>query len=36
MLQWNSKLTLVVLVALLVAVAAVLGNFNWVGHVPLG
>ena len=29
MLQWNSKLTLVVLVALVVAVSAVLGNFSW-------
>jgi hypothetical protein len=29
MLQWNSKLSLVVLVALLVAVAAVIGNFSW-------
>jgi hypothetical protein len=29
MLQWNSKLTLVVLVALVAAVSAVLGNFSW-------
>lgn len=29
MLQWNSKLSLVVLVALLVAVAAIIGNFSW-------
>ncbi len=29
MLRWNSKLTLVVLVALLVALAAVIGNFSW-------
>ena len=30
MLQWNTKLTFVVLVALLVALAAVVGNFSWV------
>lgn len=29
MLQWNSRLSVVVLVALLVAVAAVIGNFSW-------
>lgn len=29
MLRWNSKLTFVVLVALLVALAAVVGNFSW-------
>lgn len=29
MLNWNSKLTFVVLVALLVALAAVVGNFSW-------
>ena len=29
MLQWNSKLTFVVLVALLVALAAFIGNFSW-------
>ena len=29
MLNWNSKLTVVVLVALLVALAAVVGNFSW-------
>ena len=29
MLQWNSKLTFVVLVALLVALAATVGNFSW-------
>ena len=34
MLQWNSKLTLIVLVALLVALAAIVGNFNWV-RIPL-
>jgi hypothetical protein len=27
--RWNSKLSLVMLVALLVAVAAVVGNFSW-------
>jgi hypothetical protein len=29
MLQWNSKVTFVVLVALLVALAALVGNFSW-------
>jgi hypothetical protein len=29
MLQWNSKITSLVLVALLVALAIVLGNFTW-------
>jgi hypothetical protein len=29
MLQWNSKRSVVLLVALVVAVAAVLGNFSW-------
>ena len=29
MLQWNSKHTALVLVALLVAIAAFLGNFTW-------
>jgi hypothetical protein len=29
MLHGNSKLSLIVLVALLVAVAAILGNFSW-------
>ena len=29
MLQWNTKLTFVVLVALLVALAAFVGNFSW-------
>ena len=29
MLQWNSKTTAVVMVALLVAIAALLGNFTW-------
>jgi hypothetical protein len=30
MLQWNSKYTALVMVALLVAIAALLGNFTWV------
>ena len=29
MLQWNSKYTALVLVALLIVIAAVLGNFTW-------
>ena len=29
MLQWNSKHTALVFVALLVAIAALLGNFTW-------
>ena len=29
MLQWNSKITSLALVALLVALAVVLGNFTW-------
>ena len=29
MLQWNPKYTALVLVALLVAIAALLGNFTW-------
>jgi hypothetical protein len=29
MLQWNSKYTSLVLVALLIALAVVLGNFTW-------
>ena len=29
MLQWNSKISVVVLVALLVAAAALLANFTW-------
>ena len=29
MLQWNSKVTSLALVALLVALAVVLGNFTW-------
>jgi len=29
MLQWNSKYTALVMVALLVVIAAVLGNFTW-------
>jgi hypothetical protein len=29
MLQWNPKYTALVLVALLVVIAAVLGNFTW-------
>ncbi len=29
MLQWNSKYTALVLVALLVVIAALLGNFTW-------
>lgn len=29
MLQWNSKFTVLVLVALLVALSALLGNFTW-------
>jgi len=29
MLQWNSKLTLILVVTLLVALAGILGNFNW-------
>jgi len=29
MLQWNSKFTSLVLVALLVAIAMLLGNFTW-------
>jgi hypothetical protein len=29
MLQWNSKTTAVVMIALLVALAAFLGNFTW-------
>lgn len=29
MLQWNSKISTVVLVALLVALAALLANFTW-------
>lgn len=29
MLQWNTKTTVVVLVALLIALAALVGNFTW-------
>ena len=29
MLQWNSKTTAVVMIALLVALAAFVGNFTW-------
>lgn len=29
MLRWNTKLTFVVLVALLVTLAAFVGNFSW-------
>ena len=29
MLQWNSKYTALVLVALLVVISALLGNFTW-------
>ena len=29
MLQWNSKYTALVMVALLIVIAAVLGNFTW-------
>ena len=29
MLQWNAKYTAVLMVALLVALASVLGNFTW-------
>ena len=29
MLQWNAKYTALVLVALLVVIAAALGNFTW-------
>lgn len=29
MLQWNTKYTALVLVALLVVIAALLGNFTW-------
>jgi hypothetical protein len=29
MLQWNSKITALAMVALLVALAALLGNFTW-------
>jgi hypothetical protein len=32
MLQWNSKFTSLVLVALLVALAVVLGNFTWAAN----
>jgi hypothetical protein len=29
MLQWNSKVSAVLVVSLLVAIAAVVGNFTW-------
>jgi hypothetical protein len=32
MLQWNSKITSLALVALLVALAIVLGNFTWAAN----
>ena len=32
MLQWNSKITSLVLVAVLVALAVVLGNFTWAAN----
>jgi hypothetical protein len=32
MLQWNSKFTRLTLVALLVALAVVLGNFTWAAN----
>jgi len=32
MLQWNSKITRLALVALLVALAVVLGNFTWAAN----
>ncbi len=31
MLQWNSKVTFVAVVALLIALAGLLGNFTWIG-----
>jgi len=35
MLQWNSKYTVLAVVAILVVLAVVLGNFNWAGpHLP--
>jgi hypothetical protein len=29
MLQWNSKVTFIMVVALLIALAGLLGNFTW-------